>query len=231
MQSLPAVADSQVITVGYFTLNPHGFDDTGAAVEYFRTLCKENNIQVIFKKTPLPRIIHDSKADVILYLAKTPEREKIFDYSENIWLPIEGAMAFNRKAQINEIVSIDDLKKYKIGAWKAGYRSPMLKNSGLKIEETTGDAVEERILKMIAVNRLDAFYSPEFTTLKYSIEKLGYSDILKVLKLPEPPMPLFLAYSKKIDPKIKKKLEAIFSEKQKKEPYIKYFENYIRAQR
>lgn len=226
---VPLVGMAQTsLKIGYFELPPHGnADGSGAAVDYFRAIAKELNWKVSFVAIPLARMMLTDEVDVILYVGKTPEREKKFIYTEKPIMNMQGAIAVSTKNSLNRIQSASDLQKMKIGAWQGGYRSDLMQTSGLKIENYPGEAVSERALRMIASSRLDAFYNPEETSLIYSIQQIHLSDQLKVLKLPERATGLYVAFSKRVSPEFIELFNKAHTKVEKQKPYKDVLNQYL----
>lgn len=216
------------VKVGYFELAPHGLrDKTGAAIDYFNMIAKELDWDVTFVPTPLARMMSTDESDAILYLGKNPEREKKFVFSDLPLLQMQGGIAVSKSNALNKVTSAKDLLQLSIGAWLAGYRSPLMQNKDLNLVDYPGEAVSKRALQMIAKGRLDAFYCPEIISLNHTIQKSELNGKLKVLQLPEPPTGLYIVFSKKFPEARIREFNIAHAKIEKKIPYKSFLKGYL----
>ncbi|MDG0818035.1 transporter substrate-binding domain-containing protein [Bdellovibrio svalbardensis] len=218
------------ITVGYFDLPPHGTlkngKEVGAALEYFDIIAKQMGVRFHYIQEPLSRLLVDKKIDLILYLGKTPAREKTHVFFPNPLFKMQGSITVRNDNPILVINHIEDLKHMKISIWQEGYLSPLLTADHLTLEKMTGDNVTERSLRKVLSGRSQGFYSPELLSVTYAIKKLGLTEKLRIMNLPEKPVELSPAFSKASATKYQVRFEKEFLKLQSRLPYSKFLETY-----
>ncbi|WP_410497624.1 substrate-binding periplasmic protein [Chitinibacter sp. S2-10] len=189
----------ETLRVGYFDLPPHAQfvqgQHSGAALAYFDLIAKQMGVnKVIYTQLPLSRLLKDQKIDLILYLGKTPEREKQLRFSRQAWLKMQGTLTVKSAGAIQRIQSKDDLAGLSIGVWQDGYRSPLIMQSQAHLDLMAGDEVVRRSLQKVVLGRMDGFYSPEASSVQQEMRRLGLNEQLRVLNLPEPAVALCAAF-------------------------------------
>jgi len=110
------------------------------------------------------------KVDLMSQMDKTPEREEIYDFSDEPYL-IDEIRIFSKDDSIN---SIDDLAGKKVAVQKGSYYEEMLK----QYEEIIILATESEYDALAALNNdiVDAFVGPSSVAM-YIIKKNGYVQI------------------------------------------------------
>jgi len=110
------------------------------------------------------------KVDLMSQMDKTPEREEIYDFSDEPYL-IDEIRIFSKDDSIS---SIDDLAGKKVAVQKGSYYEEMLK----QYEEITILATESEYDALAALNNdiVDAFVGPSSVAM-YIIKKNGYVQI------------------------------------------------------
>ncbi len=194
-----AVWAGQTLNVGYFDLPPHAQfrqgQHTGAALAYFDLIARQMGVsKVVYTQLPLSRLLQDQKIDLILYLGKSPEREKQLRFSRQPWLKMQGTLTVKASGPIQRIRSRDDLAGLSIGVWQDGYRSPLITQSSAQLDLMAGDGIVARSLQKVALGRMNAFYSPEALSVQREIQRLGLGEQLRMINLPEPAVELCAAF-------------------------------------
>ena len=98
--------------VGFFTIEPHTIVEspgtyTGAAIEYFEKIADLMGISEIrFQELPLARLVEELERetiDVILFLAKNPERESKFRYPDTPYYMGQSGVAVTASSPLQDI--------------------------------------------------------------------------------------------------------------------------------
>jgi len=112
-----------------------------------------------------------AKVDLMSQIDKTPEREKIYDFSDEPYL-IDEIRIFSKDKTIS---TFDDLVGKKVAVQKGSYYEEILKEN----EQITIVPTESEIDALDALdnNIVDAFVGPT-SVAKYIIKKNGYEDII-----------------------------------------------------
>jgi len=111
------------------------------------------------------------KVDLMSQMDKTPEREEIYDFSDEPYL-IDEIRIFSKDDSIS---SIDDLAGKKVAVQKGSYYEEMLKQN----EQITILPTESEIDALDALDNdlVDAFVGPT-SVARFIIKKNGYVDII-----------------------------------------------------
>lgn len=199
----PVYADS--IQVGYFLLPPLVMEmpdgsAAGAGVSLFRKLAEEMGVETItLRPYPLKRLLHSLQqgaVDAALTLGRNPDREEKFVYPETPFFRMQSVLVVSRDHSIEAIHSSEDLRGLRIGVFADGFLTSIMKDPELDREPITDSDVVARALEMVRAGHLDAFFSPNETSVEYRIQRGGLENDLRVVRLPEPPAGLYTVFSR-----------------------------------
>jgi len=198
----------EIMKVGYFVLEPHALaesetlEPSGAAVDYMEQyIAPRMNVSIEWSLLPFSRLMRyldSGKIDAVLLLGKNPERIEKYLYPEKpVTLEATG-FALKNSYPLTQIKSVEDLKNVQVGFTKNGYISPFMRDENIQFDFITGNEryLWQRFLKQLVAGRIDAVYNPSLTVLKYNAKKLGLSEKLRFIELPEPPIGLYTVFSK-----------------------------------
>jgi ABC-type amino acid transport substrate-binding protein len=202
---LPCQVYSQQVTLGYFNLRPHVYqDDNGDArgplIDFLsQYIAPELGVTFIFSYAPLPRILknmEDGKLVGAVILGKTKQRRRIYDYPTHNFYTMRSVIAVGKNSPLKEISSPDDLKKLDIGYFRGGIVSPYMQKHNIKFINIYGMTPWIRNLNKMLLNRIDAVYSPLELNMISTAKKYDIYDKIKIIRIPEEPMKLYTAFSK-----------------------------------
>jgi ABC-type amino acid transport substrate-binding protein len=195
-------ADS--IRVGYFLLPPLVMEApdgsaVGAAVSLFRELATEMGVETLtLQSYPLKRLLHSLKqgaVDTALALGKNSDRAENFIYPETPFFQMQSVLVVSREHSIPEIQSSEDLQGLRIGVFADGFMTPIMEDPALDRVPITDSDVVGRALEMVRAGHLDAFFSPNKTSVEFRIQQGGLENHLRLMPLPEPPTGLYTVFS------------------------------------
>lgn len=236
--SLSSRSLAETMRVGFFTIAPHTIveaPDTyrGAAVDYFSRISDLMGISsVSFQELPLARLIKSLKSekiDVILFLAKTPGRERMFRYPGVPYLFSQSGLAVVYSSPVQAISSVEDILPLKIGILGDGFLSPFMHHESLQLEPIYGNSPILRNLKKLMSSRIDAIYVPDLDVIRFEAWKHGYDAQVRFVPLPEPLTANYSVFSPKSAEKYLVRYEQALQELQKTLPYEKVLEEYLAA--
>jgi len=197
---------AEELVIGYFDLAPHiAFNKQTNKTEGILPDFLQNHIAptmgVTFKfiHMPLARVLRSMKAGKIdggALFGYTMARAEIYDYPINNFYNMQSVLVVRKNNMLNKIVSIDDIKDMRIGYVTAALITPIMKSKQIKMELMSGTNPWNRRLQMLMSDRLDAVYSPAKANLVYEANKLGATNDIKILSLPEKPSKMFTLFSK-----------------------------------
>lgn len=215
--SLPIKAET--LRVGFFDLKPHiqtakqaNKEVTGPAIVYLRLIADKMGVTLDIQKEALPldrllQNLRDGQLDVAVALGKNPERERYLDYPEQPFYWMHSSLMVLKSSPLQQIKTAEELKPLKIGVYSNGYLSPLLRNPQLKTYKLYGSNLIYRSYQMLELHRFDAMYSPDQFDFKGEAIAYHFLDSIRILRLPEPPIGLYTAFSKKTDPDLIKRYE------------------------
>ncbi|MDY0016653.1 MAG: transporter substrate-binding domain-containing protein [Candidatus Delongbacteria bacterium] len=185
----------------------------GCSTEIVRELFKRTNIQGKISIIKWIDAYDEAKKrpnTVIFSIARTHEREKLFNWIGQITVAESNVFASKRNAGIN-IESYKDIARYKTSLIKGSYVSDFFRDKGIDIndEQYANSPIElvNKIMsgeaELIILNKL---------VFNYTVRNLGYylSDFKEVLRIPELDKKYYVAISKNSDPDIVEKLQTAY---------------------
>ncbi|MDC0661474.1 substrate-binding periplasmic protein [Marinobacter sp. SS21] len=200
-------SQGDILRIGTFAAEPHVFvgrdqRPSGAGVEYFRMVLQRMGMEdFVFRDYPISRLLHSlehGEVDIALFLARTPERARKFQYPKTSLYAAQAGIAVRDESPLSRIESIADLAGFRIGVWQDAYVSPILAHHGLIQSPITGGNSVERNLRRLLTNRIDATYNPDIEVLRFKVHQLGLEDQIRLLPLPEPPTQAYPVFSKAV---------------------------------
>lgn len=200
-------SQAEILRIGTFTAEPHisvGRDQrpAGAGVEYFRMVLQQMGMEdFVFRDYPISRLLHSLEhgdVDIALFLARTPERARKFQYPSTSFYAAQAGIAVRAESPLSRIESIADLAGYRIGVWQDAYVSPILAHPGLIPSPITGSNSVERNLRRLMTRRVDATYNPDIEVLRFKVRQLDLEDEIRLLPLPEPPTQAYPVFSRAV---------------------------------
>ena len=188
-----------------------GYNEEGISYELVKSILKHSGLKNYeIKWYPWARayrIALKEKNTAIFTIARSKEREELFDWTcklfeTNIWV-----YCLKKRDDI-KIEKIEDLKNYKISAWRNDYRHQFLEqNLGhRKLELTNSD---KSAILMVREGRADAFlhYDAIFPIFmkKMNLNPNLFKKVFKINALSG--VPFYLAINKESDPYLIKMLK------------------------
>lgn len=204
------VSGAEPIKAGYFTNKPHMYlNDTsgkaqGALVRHFEAVAAKMG-QAVEWVGPLPLIRYASylKAGIIdvgASVVMLPELQDIVYYGAQPVNLARTVFVVRKENPLTRITSIQDVAGYRVG-WLANI--PPMKFvqehlAHLRMDYmASSDDMNVQSIRKLLLGRLDAIYEQNAYSLLFSAAELHLQDQLKVLPLPEPPMPVYVGFSQK----------------------------------
>ena len=227
---------AETLRVGFFDLKPHiqtaqqtGEEATGPAITYLRLLAQKMGVSLTIQKEALPldrllQNLRNGQLDVAVALGKNPEREGFLTYPEQPFYWMHPSLMVLKSSPLQQVKTAEELNHLKIGIYSNGYLSPLLRNPQLKTYKLYGSNLIYRSYQMLEHNRFDAMYSPDQFDFKGEAIAYNFLDKIRILPLPEPPIGLYTAFSKKTDPQLIKRYEQNLRQMP---PYANYLKEVI----
>lgn len=194
---MPMTRAEPLLRVGYFELPPHtvaAAGGEGPAQGYLRLIARRMGVALEFHGYPLARLLYKlerDELDLALILARSPERERRLSFPSEPFFLTHSALVVRAGSPLTRVERVEDLIGLRLGVWFEGYRSALLGDPRLTLVPVTGDQILDKSAQQLRAGRLDAFYHPDALALTGAAE----GGDLRLLALPEPPLPLYSAFS------------------------------------
>ena len=206
--SKDVVITQDAMKMAYFNHYPHTYETdvdgkpAGAAVRYVEAVAKEMGVKVEWVG-PLPykRVLHYNKTGFVDGFVLSIKEDDFFEYNlltDKPYHSVETILVLRKAYPLNEITDGDDIKGFTIGWLVEEYLSPfMAKNKhNIEFDYVKSDTHWEQQLRKLLVGRIDAVYDLNQYTLPGIAKKMGIAEQIKVLKLPDKPIDIYVAFSK-----------------------------------
>jgi polar amino acid transport system substrate-binding protein len=195
------------IRVVEFTHLPFAHEDAqskaakGIEIAYLTDILKDLGYQPTFTFVPFSRMLRmleSGEADIGPFLTKTPEREVFAYYPEKPVLIMIPQLVVLKGSPLKQLKTPSDLKGLKIG-FATGQTVPaFFKDSGLPpFDLVSGETLTQKNLNKLIGKRFDAFVSLNPTNLIVAAKKLGFSDAIRAIDIPDPGTMFYSVISKK----------------------------------
>jgi ABC-type amino acid transport substrate-binding protein len=203
-------AGAETIRMGYFEIRPHMYKSevtgraAGAAVTYLEMVAKKMGCNVSWIG-PLPhaRLVQylkkGEKIDGDPIMSMNSERQKFLFYPSTPFYLAKPNFIVTRNNFLKKIDSVDDVKGYVIGQFnKAANSKFVIENeSFFKFQIiSAGSMLFEQQIKKLILGRIDAIHTLDEYTLMYEAKRLNLDEKVRILFLPEPPIPFFTVFCK-----------------------------------
>ena len=204
------IASAETIRMGYFEISPHMYTSrttglpAGATVTFFETVARKMGYDVIWVG-PIPhaRLVYYLEEGEVIdgdpIMSKTPEREKFLCFPDTPFYLAKPNFVVKRDSPLTKINTIDDVKGYTLGQFsKAANSQFVTKNKSFfkfEIISGAGDTFKQH-LKILFADRVDAIHTLDEFSMLYEAKKLNLDKQIKILFLPEPPLPFYSVFHK-----------------------------------
>lgn len=203
---------ADTIKMGYFTLPPHTFQEEGrganakgAGIAYFEEAAAKMGYTVKWiGPLPLPRLTEYLKRgtdiDGTVGFPKIPVFEGFLYYTDQPLYMGQPVLGVAKTNPLTEVKTIDDIRGFRIGLIKSssGRYNPLIDNNRDKImlEELGGEKWMETNIEKLIAGRLNALFDRQQYTMPYVAATLKLDQKIKIIPMPSPPTPMFIAFAK-----------------------------------
>jgi len=205
---LPFSAYCETLKAGYFQHVPHHFQTEdkklrGATFTYFDLVAKKMGYDVQWVgPLPISRLLlmmKQGNLDVYPHSLREDSWSDFLLYPEQSFHYAQAILALRRDTPIKKISSVEDIKNYNINFINDIPASNFIKQNAqaLHIELMAHTkTIWQQMLRKVVLRRIDAAHDLNAFTLPYIAHQIGLKDDIKILELPEPPVPVIVAFSK-----------------------------------
>jgi len=203
---IAAAGAQETIKMGYWDnapfviAQPGGAPPAGAAVDYWTAIvAPAMNVKVAWVgPTALPRLLiqlQSGEIDAVLVAARTPEREKLFQFAAAPSLHFLPGLAVLKENPLAAIKSADNIAGMKVGYATGLTVIDFMKNAKITWDNmTTATWIQDDFRKLMN-KRIDAVFNLTTVGLQYEAAK-SYSGKFKFLPLPVPPTDIYTMFAR-----------------------------------
>jgi ABC-type amino acid transport substrate-binding protein len=219
---------AQTLRVGAVHGPPHVLVDgptpEGAAFDFFEKyvfppLKKKFHLTVQWKSSPFKRELHEletNQLDMVFFMIKTPEREKLFNYSSEPFLMEPPGMIVAKNAhKAKATVSIKEFKGKTIGQMAGSTIPDYMKSHGINTFYLSGSDVGERLSNLVESRRIDGVFIHLSSITEYMVDKNNFINLKSVQIRDVPVSKVWIAYSKKLAPEIREEIDRLIAANRK----------------
>jgi ABC-type amino acid transport substrate-binding protein len=201
---------AETIKIGYFInkpfiyLNETSGKPQGPKVRFVEAIAAKMGYAVEWVG-PLPLIryatyLQEGTVDVGASVVMLPEIQEIVYYSAQPTDLVQAVFIVRKENPLTKISSIQDVEGYRVG-WFANMPPSQFVQDNLTHLQMDymppSDNMDSQSLHKLLLNRVDALHQLNAYSLPFIAAELHLLDQIKVLPLPEPPMPVYIGFSKK----------------------------------
>ncbi|MFH2130136.1 MAG: transporter substrate-binding domain-containing protein [bacterium] len=232
----PIFAHGQTLKMGYLSLMPHIIvekgNHTGALVDYWeKHVAPAMGVRVEWVG-PLPpnrlfQALEKGQINAIAFLGKSKARAEIYDYPEQSFYSSTSGIAVLNSYPDSKISSIDELIQFKIGYFSKGVKPPLMQDKRIKWDYVASADWKKVNFNKLVAGRIGGVFDAEFYTLKYEMEKLGFADRLKAIRIDGTPFVAYPVFSKKDNGLFVNKYNAVFQTVDQQTKYLDLLLKYV----
>ncbi|MEK2687729.1 substrate-binding periplasmic protein [Bdellovibrio sp. GT3] len=217
-----AIKESKVLRVGAINSPPHVTDlqtnpPQGAFIEFFSKkilpdVLSKHHYKVEWNASPLKRQFRDlevGQLDLLLMVVRTPEREKIYDYSVQPLVREQPAMVVRKSLFKNHgAVSIKEFSGKTVGLVTGALIPDFFKKHRIDYIPVAGDDAGDRIPNLVETQRIDGAFIYLKSIADGVAQKYKNDNLKSLLIYDVPAYSMYIAYSKKVPASIRNEIDA-----------------------
>gem|GEM_PF-4829947 len=194
-------AEAKPLAIGIYDLPPHMIlsasqPPRGAIIDYLKSSVFVGlGFEIQWHPSVFSRTIKDleeSRIDMAVFVAKTPEREKVFSYSQLPIFTTQSGLVVAKDFKLRQIKKLEELKGLKLGHDLGSVVPASLQ--GVHFEFVSGEDYFLRNLNLLSSGRTQGFFVPTWSNGLYQLESLNADKKFMILQLPTKPLDLYIVY-------------------------------------
>lgn len=230
-----ASANTKSVTIGIYDLPPHMILSSqqaprGAVVDFLKEqVFSGTNLVLEWHPSVFSRTLKDleqSRIDMAVFVAKTPEREKAFSYSQYPIFTTRSGLVVNKSFKLKQVKDLSELRGLRLGHDLGSIVPQDLTNKAIRFEFVSGEEYFPRNLHLLRGSRTQGFFVPTWSNGLYQLEVLGVDKEFSIIALPTQPLDLYVVYRKGFSKEV---IELVDSAVKKKHAqYLEHLGHYFK---
>ncbi|WP_413560680.1 substrate-binding periplasmic protein [Bdellovibrio sp. HCB209] len=216
-----AHAQAEVLRIGAIDSPPHVTDaqsnpPKGEFIAFLQKyilppVIKKHKVKVEWHSAPLKRQFRDLEVgnlDVLLMVLRNPEREKVYNYSEDPVIADQPGMIVPKNLFKNrDSVSIKEFSGKNVGLVAGAFVPEYFQQNKINTVVIAGEDAGERIPNLVETKRIDAAFIYLNSITEGVVRNSKIPSIKSVTVTDVPPYSMYLAYNKKVSAKVRNEID------------------------
>jgi polar amino acid transport system substrate-binding protein len=191
---------------------------TGVAPDFltkyvFPEIKKKFKIETVWRSSPFKRELRDlenSNIDMLFFVLKTPEREKIFNYSSEPFLSEYPGMIVHKDFQKGKTTaSIHDFAGKTVGVMAGAVLPEEFIKLKINTVSLSGDDIGERLSNLVETHRIDGVFVHLASITQDIVERNKFDNLKSVEVTDTPQNKVYVAFSKKLSPAVTNEIDRL----------------------
>ncbi|WP_168196382.1 ABC transporter substrate-binding protein [Bdellovibrio sp. NC01] len=191
--------------------NPGGVGPLFLNTFIFPEVEKKYDLKVVWDLSPTARLFKElanGNLDMMCFVARTSEREKIFAFSSVDMFNEAGGLVVRKDRYAGkDTITPQELAGKTIGQLIGTYVPGFYEKYKIKSFQVSGEDVPQRISDLVESKRVDGAYIHVHATAQYLVKTSNLKQLKAVKVVGWPPLSITVAYRKNIDPALKNAID------------------------
>lgn len=181
----------------------------------FPGLKKKFNLDVEWKGSPFKRELRDLEVgniDMLFFVLKTPEREKIYNYSAEPFISeLPGMIVAKDFHKGKASVSIKEFAGKTVGQMAGAVVPEEFVQQKMKVIVLSGEDLSQRLTNLVETHRIDGVFVHLSSITQDIVERNKFTRLKNVLVQDMQPFKVWIAYNKKLAPEIRQEIDHLIA--------------------
>lgn len=206
--SAPFFGLAKDISIDVYDFPPHVLagtthsKPTGPAIDFFMEYLRPKGSTTTWQAAPFARVLADvehQKVDLVMFLAKTPERLNYLRFSSVPLFTTTSAIIIPKKSKLAKARSLEEFRGLTLGHSQGSVTPPLLAAHDIKIDALSGENVILRNIIKLRNGRLDGIFTPTSSNAIAVLKRARMFNDFQLFEIPGSNLDLYLAFRKDID--------------------------------
>ena len=229
---------SDRIRVGYLSAPPHVYVDEkshklkGAIYDLLENyIAPEIGVKFQWDTNPttIPRQLQTLKSPkkyIACLLLLVPERLEYSIFSKEPYYYGKSVIVIHKCNALKEVKNASDISHMVFGYSQNAHITPFMRDPTIELDRIGSPNYYEININKLIQHRIDGIYSPGKASALMFLQKYGLAGEIRMLDLPEKPVPYHVVFSKNLK-KVAEKFDRAFHKLGGRKFYLEILNNYI----